>query len=554
MSLFIDLSSRVASMRALIGDVDDAQMLPEAVGRLDDAAALGLLEAASGLAERVRIAAAGVVAQRSSRVAGHSGLAQRHGHRNAVSLIQHLTGSTRADAAKQARVGESLFTAEEPARTDDEEGADQSEASASPAIPWRALMQRALLDGSITASQHDAITRGLGAPPAPRDAEDGLRLGEAWTSAAERLLEEAPHRTVEELALTARALRDRLDPEGAETRFLVRHEARSFRLYTDREGVKRASIACDDEGGAWLSTVINMALRPRRGGPRFVDPEEQTRATGLADDPRTNDQLAYDLVFDLLRAGALADAATVFGTRQAGLRLVRVIEPEGDGLRHGVAHTEDEGLTLPSSVADRHVCGTGVVPVKVDPRGNPLDVGREQRLYTAKQRIALAIRDGGCRWHGCDRPASYCEAHHIDEWVADRGRTDIDRGILLCRFHHMQLHHGKWRITRQAVGDFVLHDASGHTRRLAPRAALTAAWAGVEPPPPRFRPHTPEDHPSEGRSPGKRAPGYRAPGDRPPGDRPPGGRPSEKRPPGSRSLATLVPDAQPPGLRSAPHR
>jgi hypothetical protein len=29
---------------------------------------------------------------------------------------------------------------------------------------------------------------------------------------------------------------------------------------------------------------------------------------------------------------------------------------------------------------------------------------------------------------GCDRPPSYCEAHHIDQWLRDDGKTDIADG------------------------------------------------------------------------------------------------------------------------------
>jgi hypothetical protein len=144
---------------------------------------------------------------------------------------------------------------------------------------------------------------------------------------------------------------------------------------------------------------------------------------------------------------------------------------------------------LPSATVDQRICDTGTVNVTVDSCGNPLDVGREHRLFTPRQRIALAIRDGGCRWHGCDRPASYCEAHHIDEWQRDQGRTDIDRGILLCRYHHMQLHHGGWRITREGKADFVLHPPGGAPPvTLRPRLALRYAWDGIDPPAKRFRP------------------------------------------------------------------
>ncbi|WP_146116822.1 HNH endonuclease signature motif containing protein, partial [Microbacterium sp. MYb64] len=209
-------------------------------------------------------------------------------------------------------------------------------------------------------------------------------------------------------------------------------------------------------------------------------------AAELSVDPRTNDQLSYDLLLDLIRTGTLADPTAVFGTRQAGVRLVQQITV--DGSPAPVAVTEDGLTALPAAVAERRICETGTIPVTVDACGNPLDVGRESRLFTPKQRIALAIRDGGCRWTGCDRPASYCEAHHIDEWARDDGHTNIDRGILLCRFHHMQLHHGQWQITRDRKHDFVLHHPDGQRSLLHPRLPLRYAWGDIDPPPKRFHP------------------------------------------------------------------
>jgi hypothetical protein len=97
---------------------------------------------------------------------------------------------------------------------------------------------------------------------------------------------------------------------------------------------------------------------------------------------------------------------------------------------------------------ERALCESGTVPVAFDSEGQCVDLGREQRLYTARQRIGLAARDGGCRWPDCDRPASWCEAHHINQWARDQGNTDIADGILLCRYHHLLLHDNHWDITR----------------------------------------------------------------------------------------------------------
>lgn len=489
MAIAAELQEQVSTLTDLLGGDVCIEDLPSVVQAFDDAQVLNLLQRADALmrgAERVRVVASGVVAARSTRATGHDGLAQKLGHRNSTSLIQEMTGSSRSEAAKVIRVGAALLDDAGPR----DEGTDPS-----PRVPppraWHAPLSDALMAGRLSKDQHAAILRGLGEPPVPdadtRTEEEAdtvaMAIREVWRIAAAQLTEEASCRTLEELALQARTIRDRLDPEGAARRFQERFEQRSFRMWSDADGMKHARIDFDDESYEWVRCIVDAALRPRRGGPRFVDPDERKDAVALVDDPRSNDQLAFDLIIDLLRAGSLADAETVFGTRQAGVRLVRVQNDTTGG------YTED-GLThLPAASVDQHICDTSTVAITVDVSGNPLDVGREHRLFTPRQRIALAIRDGGCRWHGCDRPASYCEAHHIDEWDADHGQTDIDRGVLLCRYHHMQLHHGGWRITRDGKADFVLYP-SGESPPipLRHRLALHYAWNGIDPPPKRFRP------------------------------------------------------------------
>jgi hypothetical protein len=508
MATFTDVAALIPTLCGQLVDGDDADCARASMMRMTDAEVVKVLEETAFLArqlEQIQTAAAGVIAVRSTRDRGHSGLSASRGHRSAASLIQDVTGSTKADANRVVRVGEALLDDallhdEADAAGDISQGG-QSRDGRPVARPWHQPLRDALRDSRVTSAQFDAIKRGLGdAPQIGADAvpasgadmaADALAQAEevtraAWSQAAEHLVGEAAQRTVEELWQAARTVRDLLDPEGAEARFLARFENRSFRTFRGQDGQKRASIVLEDEGDLFLETMMAAALRPRRGGPRFVDSDEKEQAASLVDDPRTNDQLAYDLIMDVMRAGAFADAESVFGARQPGVRLVQVVDPDGRGAP--VAHTEDHLVSMPGAVAEQHICDSGFVPVTVDACGNPLDVGREQRLFTPKQRIALAIRDGGCRWRGCGRPASYCEAHHIDEWDRDQGRTDIDRGILLCRYHHMTLHHGGWRITRDGQSDFVLHHPSGETFAMRPRTALRYAWGGIDPPPKRFRP------------------------------------------------------------------
>jgi len=446
--------------------------------------------------ERIVAAAAGVVSERSAREHGHAGLAAERGHRNAVDLVQSIGGTTRAEAARAVRVGQSLIDATPGPQRD---SAGERDAGAPAAEPWHAQLRGALLRGSLNAAQHDAIRRGLGEPPAPpstadeSEAAEHIAAGaEVWRRAGEELARLAAKLTVDELLRRARQMRETLDPAGAEERFARRFEGRSFRRWRDSEGVRHAHITYEDEMDAWTDAALDAALRPRRGGPRFVDSEAAAAASELEQDPRTLEQLTYDLVMDLLRAGAVATADDVFGARQPGVRVV-VIKGEGTG-KGAVGprdpwgrllvtgHLEDGGDAIAGSLLEKTLCENGYREVTVDDCGNPLDVGREQRLFTTRQKLALAVRDGGCVWPGCRVPASYCEAHHCDHWWEHKGRTDTGRGVLLCRFHHLLLHNNHWRITRDGDACFVLHPppGSGGPVVLATKAPWSWAW---DPPP-----------------------------------------------------------------------
>jgi hypothetical protein len=441
-------------------EVSDAvDSLPAVVSRFDDEGLQSLLAAAAAMqseADALMAATAGAIAKRSERELGYSGLAARQGHRSPVDLVQSITGSSRTAAFRQVRLGEAMGEADAATRLIDAGRApadEQPEAGLEPGavmpaveLPWFEPITRAVEDGTLTAQSAEALIRGLGRPSEHCDA-DVLR------AAAERLLAEAAGMNTDALTKRARWLRDRLDPEGVTERAEKRYVARKWRFSRNGDGARTAWVEFDDESAAWIDTVVNAGMRPRRGGPRFVDQAEAEAAQKLIDDPRTNDQLVFDLLMDVLRAGAVADPSTGFGSRQPGLRVVitksELDKHDADGNLTGIGYLEETGEAVPPAMIERLLCDVGTRDVIVDENGNPLDVGREQRLFTAKQRVALAIRDGGCMDPDCDRPPSYTEAHHIHEWVADHGKTNIADGILLCRFHHMLIHNQHWKIRRE---------------------------------------------------------------------------------------------------------
>jgi hypothetical protein len=115
--------------------------------------------------------------------------------------------------------------------------------------------------------------------------------------------------------------------------------------------------------------------------------------------------------------------------------------------RRGAATLEGQTASVSAETAERIGCAEGFLPLLFD-GSDALDLGRTQRRYSARQRDVLAAIWGGCPIPGCDRPPSWTEAHHIDHWERDQGRTDVRDGILLCRHHHMWVHDIGARIVR----------------------------------------------------------------------------------------------------------
>jgi hypothetical protein len=99
----------------------------------------------------------------------------------------------------------------------------------------------------------------------------------------------------------------------------------------------------------------------------------------------------------------------------------------------------------PQSVR-RIACDAQILPALLGGASEVLDLGREQRSADDKQRRALVIRDRGCAFPGCDRPAAWTDAHHVVHW-ADGGATDLDNLVLVCGPHHDTIHHHGWTVT-----------------------------------------------------------------------------------------------------------
>ncbi len=103
-----------------------------------------------------------------------------------------------------------------------------------------------------------------------------------------------------------------------------------------------------------------------------------------------------------------------------------------------------------------------VSTLTVDDCGRPLNLGRKHRLANSDQWIAASVRDRGCVAPGCDRPAAWCQLHHL-RWWSHGGSTDLSNLACACSFHHHLIHDQGWNLEALSDGTWRLLRPDGTT-------------------------------------------------------------------------------------------
>lgn len=125
------------------------------------------------------------------------------------------------------------------------------------------------------------------------------------------------------------------------------------------------------------------------------------------------------------------------------------------------------GPSLDAATARRLACDAGLVAVMEDAAGNVLDIGRKSRKVPPAIRRAVRIRDGTCRFPGCEM-RRHVDCHHIIAWEAG-GPTSVSNLVLLCPFHHRLLHRAERPFTLEVRGDeFVFRRPDGGVLEAVP--------------------------------------------------------------------------------------
>jgi hypothetical protein len=172
------------------------------------------------------------------------------------------------------------------------------------------------------------------------------------------------------------------------------------------------------------------------------------------------------------RADALVDVCRHFLDHQAkGLARrhrphVNVVIDLHDLQSSGPGQTLD-GLPLDGGSMRRLLCDAGVHRVIMQGRSSILDYGHSTRTIPPAVYTSLVLRDLGCRFPGCDRPAEWCEGHHIHHWE-DGGPTCLSNLVLLCSRHHHRVHLVGWHIKLLPSGTVEVTAPDGTTRTSDP--------------------------------------------------------------------------------------
>lgn len=275
--------------------------------------------------------------------------------------------------------------------------------------------------GAIAASHARVIIRAIANLPAKVEREHGAVV-EAT------LVDHAASLDPDRLSVLARRIGDTLDPDGTLATERDHERCRSATLRANRNGSGYLEAHLTPEALASVRAAIDALSAPMPAADGNRDPRTPAQ--------RTHDAL-HEAAERLLRSD---DLPTSGGTPATVLLTMTLDQLES---RTGMITTAHGGQ-LSVDAALRIAGEANVIPIVVDKTG-VLAFGQSRRIASTGQALALAARDGGCSFPGCDRPPNWCQRHHVIAWQ-DGGRTDVDNLTLLCGHHHRQFEKCGWRV------------------------------------------------------------------------------------------------------------
>jgi hypothetical protein len=386
--------------------------------RAGSGAAAGAAELLSGLTicegatRRIDQLAVGMVAALERR-----GAFVERGYRNAAEALSDLLGWDRPEARRRVLVAEQVC-----------ERIGIGGQVQPPRLPATAAGFAA---GRMGLRHVEVLVRALGTPAARR------LTSQVWGGAEAELAEKATQYRPQELAAYAQRLIDSLDEDGPAPDDDEPRPVNELYL-TPNSGAPGGRISGRFDDAAVfdaVATAVDALSAPTDG-----------------DDLRTTLQRQAEALAELCAHALDEGRVPQRGGERPHLNVIIRLEDLENRARSAVL---DFGGAMSPEALRMLACDARVVPIVMNGKGQPLDVGRIKRTIPDGLRRAVAARDRGCAFPGCGRRASWCEVHHIVPWEQD-GETTLDNCVMLCRVHHRLLHHPGWTVRiRDGLPEFI---------------------------------------------------------------------------------------------------
>ena len=217
-------------------------------------------------------------------------------------------------------------------------------------------------------------------------------------------------------------VRTQSKPTAADSR--ARHEARGLRMWWDQpRSMLHLRGQLPDLAGALFESTINEIVKTLRPAP------------GEPWDSR--DHRAADALVGLCAHGSNNGAERVDADDSSEHRPALAPKPVlvVDVPLQGSATVA--GVPLPDALVEQLRASASIEPHLVDEHGIPTVIGRRVPGSSPKIVRAVLLRDGHCRWPGCDHRHGL-EVHHLvpRSWS---GTDDIANLVTVCARHHRRL-------------------------------------------------------------------------------------------------------------------
>ena len=288
-------------------------------------------------------------------------------------------------------------------------------------------MGAVLAAGDTTAAHVDALGRGLKIAGAERD---------AFLSHLPELVEASTTMTASQFdQLVKETAKSVVADDGLST-FERQKRETFFKMRTEADGCLSVSGKFDPISASILKSKICRFVEAMfHSGDKEVPVEVMPWI-------EPNDHRQAQALIALVN-GASESASDV--PARAEIVIHVDLETLQNGLHAGGTCRTALGADLPVETVRRLACEAEILPVVLDGRSVPIDVGRSKRLATVHQRRALEAIHPTCAIPDCEVIFDHCNVHHIAYWE-NGGATDLNNMIPLCSRHHHAAHEGGWKL------------------------------------------------------------------------------------------------------------